>query len=82
MTGIRDEVTLELLYGGELRRVQVEIGPVVRIPHSREHRRRLTISGERSRATGLVEAEISWAAVLAQVEMLLALEDEAREEAS
>ena len=78
MTDIRDEVTLEIRYGGELRRVRVELGTPVRVPHSRETRRRLRIAGDRSECTGLVEAEISWAAMLAQVEMLLALEDESR----
>ncbi|MDE0621022.1 MAG: hypothetical protein OXH83_17815 [Bryobacterales bacterium] len=77
MTDIRD-VTLEIRYGGERRRVCVELGAPVRIPHSRETRRRLRIASDRSECTGLVEAEVSWAAVLAQVEMLLALEGESR----
>ena len=78
MTDIRYEVTLELRYGGELRRVYVELDAPARIPHSRELRRRLTLSTAVSSSTGLVEAEVSWAAVLAQAGMLLALEDESR----
>ncbi|MXY66977.1 MAG: hypothetical protein F4Y47_00245 [Acidobacteriia bacterium] len=78
MTDIRDDVTLEIRYGGELRRVRVELGAPALIPHSRETRRRLRIASDRSECTGLVEAEVSWSAVLAQVEMLLALEGESR----
>ena len=79
MTDIRDEVTLELFYCGERRRASIELGAPVRIAHSREVRRRLTIASDRSQCTGLVEAEVSWTAVLAQVELLLALEAESEE---
>ncbi|MDE0262908.1 MAG: hypothetical protein OXJ37_10950 [Bryobacterales bacterium] len=64
-----------------VRRVRVCLTPAFRLP-SGEDRRRLILVTDKSECRALVEPGVSWDAVLAQVEMLLALEDESRREAA
>lgn len=79
MTNHRDAIELQVFYAGESRRVWVRLGEPCDIQPTGERRRLLELATERSRSRGLVEPSISWAAVLAQVEILLALEGESEE---
>ena len=84
---IKHPITLEVPWrdyagGARIRRVQVSLGEPFEIPSSGERRRRLVMMTRKSDSRGLVEADVSWDAVLAEVEMFLALEDENRKEAA
>ena len=82
MTNHRDAIELRIFYAGEARRVWVRLGEPCDIRPTGERRRMLELASERSRSRGLVEPSISWDAVLAHVEMLLAMEAGSAKEAS
>lgn len=76
------EVTLEIPGRGTAARVRVALGEPFNATPLGERRRTLVLATERSESHGLVEPGISWDAVLAHADMLLALEDESAKGAS